>query len=591
MRRFLSKLVQPFRATNAARAACPSRRSAYKDRAILNVEALETRNLMAALTTTVLTHVVPTTLTGVGSTGNGTTANAGDFTGTTNPNVTTAGINFLDSLSDPNVRSAALSDYATDGALNRTDMMDVFRRGTAGYTVCTSSAIESLEVLVESSNSQLVAMPAYVQNLAYKVVWNSIVPALDAGQGLNPVIVSSAPLGKPGAGGVSPNPEYQQNLAAAAQSIHGCVNNYFLGQALPDATFVFGGKTVRPDTWQNFNNLPLFAGTPNYQDVAQGLVDDCWLTASLAAIAARNPSAIKNMFINNGDDTYTVRLFNGSTPDYVTVNTLLPMVPTSLNVQNPNGAYPFSLFDHPMNDLWAALAEKACAQENANSWFPSQNPGTSSYWALGQNYASNGLAVLTGQNTSRGVFMNFGPWTINGDDIGQEWTQGQYVVLSSSSIATGPVVPSHAYAMVGSFGGIYQIFNPWGAYNPEVTQYPTNLYEDGHGVASDFFFWDHTTGAAPDSVARPVEASFSPLVVSSVSVTHDQLPGFAQLTTNAPQQGQDFLTARLERRETDIAPRDAARHVEAGRGYDVGSLDAALIDLLHDAADKGVFAA
>jgi hypothetical protein len=505
--------------------------------------------------------------------------------------VTTAGILFLDSLSDPNVRSAALNDYATDGAITRKDMMDIFSRGTAGYTVCTSSAIESLEQLVVSTNSQLVAMPDYVQNMAYKVVWNSIVPGLDAGQGLSPVIVSSAPLGKPGAGRVSPNPEYQQNLAAAALSIQGGVNNYFLGQALPDATFAYGGQTYRP-TWQNFNNLPLFAGSPNYQDVAQGMVDDCWLTASLAAIAARNPTAIQNMFINNGDGTYTVRLYNGATPDYVTVNTWLPMTPTTTGLQNPNGAYPFTLYDHPMNDLWAALAEKACAQENANSWFPSQNPGTASYWALGQNYASNGLAVLTGQNTSRGLFMNFGPWTINGDDIGQEWVQGQYVVLSSSSIATGPIVQSHAYAMVGDFGGLYQIFNPWGAYNPEVTKYPTMLYEDGHGVASDFFYWDHTTGAAPGQaeIARPVAAAFSPLLVSSVSVTQNQLPAFAQLTTNVAQHGRDFLTAGLERGDNNIAQSGSAMDSAAGHGHDVSSLDAALIDLLMDEAVRGVVA-
>jgi hypothetical protein len=67
MRRFLSKLVPNFRSTTTAPTARPSRRSAWKNRAIVNVEALETRDLMTVLTGTVLAHAAPSTLIAVSS--------------------------------------------------------------------------------------------------------------------------------------------------------------------------------------------------------------------------------------------------------------------------------------------------------------------------------------------------------------------------------------------------------------------------------------------------------------------------------------------------------------------------------------------
>ena len=74
------------------------------------------------------------------------------------------------------------------------------------------------------------------------------------------------------------------------------------------------------------------------------MLGDCYFISSLGTIAKSNPAAIENMFINNGDETYTVRFYTGTygsttnsdgsindgftngvgTADYVTVNTMLP---------------------------------------------------------------------------------------------------------------------------------------------------------------------------------------------------------------------------------------------------------------------------
>jgi hypothetical protein len=41
-------------------------------------------------------------------------------------------------------------------------------------------------------------------------------------------------------------------------------------------------------------------------DVEQGLIGDCYLMSSMAAVADQNPDAINNMIADNGDGTYTV---------------------------------------------------------------------------------------------------------------------------------------------------------------------------------------------------------------------------------------------------------------------------------------------
>ena len=92
----------------------------------------------------------------------------------------------------------------------------------------------------------------------------------------------------------------------------------------------------------------------------QGDVGDCWLLASLAEVAARDPADIRNMFtaagttVENGATVslYTVRFFNSAgVAGYVTVDTELPA----------GGGY----YDHVANGvLWVALAEKAYAEAN-----------------------------------------------------------------------------------------------------------------------------------------------------------------------------------------------------------------------------------
>ena len=68
----------------------------------------------------------------------------------------------------------------------------------------------------------------------------------------------------------------------------------------------------------------LFVSGATYSDIHQGNLGDCYFMASLGEVALKNQAAITNMFIVNGDGTYTVRFFHNSVAEYVTVDSYLP---------------------------------------------------------------------------------------------------------------------------------------------------------------------------------------------------------------------------------------------------------------------------
>ena len=170
---------------------------------------------------------------------------------------------------------------------------------------------------------------------------------------------------------------------------------------------------------------PLFQnGGPSYLDVAQGrpsTVGDCWLEASLAEVAARDPQDIRNMFtydgttVDNGATVglYTVRFFNTSgSAVYVKVDTELPS----------GGDY----YDHVRNDLgtqvlWVALAEKAYAVANGLGYVTTNNEYQDSYNALNGGWPSWALPAITGKPAS--------DYSINPTNIATAWNAGDLIVL------------------------------------------------------------------------------------------------------------------------------------------------------------------
>ena len=192
---------------------------------------------------------------------------------------------------------------------------------------------------------------------------------------------------------------------------------------------------------------------PSYLDVQQGKVGDCWLLASLAEVAARDPQDIRSMFtadgttVENGSAVrlYNVRFYNSAgIAEYVTVDTELPS----------GGAY----YDQPASGvLWVALAEKAYAQANGAGYVTTSSEGSDSYAALNGGWPSWALQAITGNSTSNVAS--------NASNVAAAWNAGQLVVLTTSTPANSEIVGDHCYAVVNytaSNSNPYEVYNPWG---------------------------------------------------------------------------------------------------------------------------------
>ena len=240
----------------------------------------------------------------------------------------------------PALNDAALAAYIesldADGSISRNDMIQILKFVAAeNGGVLSSADFSDLQTIV--ADAAALDMPNYVQVLASDVVNGNPANAGYQGQ----------PLG---------------NLAAGstATQLTELMDKWFLGTDHPAANANTVGNT--PYAYASFAGDPLFAkGGPTIQDEHQQDLGDCYLISSLGSIANASPSSIENMFIDNGDGTYTVRFYYFPVPgfadgqaDYVTVDSMLPV----------NDGRPVYSAPGAENSLWLPLAEKAYAEWN-----------------------------------------------------------------------------------------------------------------------------------------------------------------------------------------------------------------------------------
>jgi len=217
---------------------------------------------------------------------------------------------------------------------------------------------------------------------------------------------------------------------------------------------------------------------PSYKDVQQGTNDDCWLLATLAEVAAREPSKITSMFTymgtNNFQGTtvsvYAVRLYdNSGQPHYMLVDTELPT--GGFTDQMANGTY------------WVALVEKAYVEANGAGFVTTNDVGSDSYSALG---ADNGGLVNWALQAILGHTDSNDDASTNPSAAASAWQAGKLVLLCTTTPTDSYLVPNHVYAMVGYYGyygeELFEMFNPWGTNSAGFAPRPYN----GHQILGDF---------------------------------------------------------------------------------------------------------
>jgi hypothetical protein len=346
--------------------------------------------------------------------------------------------------------------YAADGQLDRRDLLALFSDVAKDGTV-SAAEFHDLQTLVPPGasspsiqvNGSAVTVPDAVVGLARNVIYPNTANAH----------YQSATLG---------------NLAAGSSGsqLQNLVNKWFLGLDHPvarsyDLTTTYAYQPVSGSLFQN---------GISYSDVVQGNISDCYFLTALSQTALRSPNSIRDMFTDNGDNTYTVRFWNNTVYlgrwEYVTVDNQLPA-----------NAYGYSVFagwgggsaSNTANELWVALAEKAYAQINEEGWIGQD--GTNSY-------NGNSTAVLTGTRNENGINFGFTPpcvtqitslsgsgtLTLDLSKIQGALNSGKEIALYTNSTVTAGLidgnnlVANHAYGLVGydATTQLFTLYNPWG---------------------------------------------------------------------------------------------------------------------------------
>lgn len=193
-------------------------------------------------------------------------------------------------------------------------------------------------------------------------------------------------------------------------------------------------------------------------DVSQGRLGDCYFMAALAAIAQRNPDAIRRMVKDNGDGTYTVTFHEGGE---VVVDDQFPMQGGQVAYARPG--------DQDAKDgkeLWVMLIEKAWAKLKGG------------YEAIRGSKvrmkSEDAMEALTGHKTTTIYTSSKDGATLlkllaDAADKGLPMTAGVYTQErfdqeTLQKMRSQGVHANHAYAVVSvdRAKGTVELYNPWG---------------------------------------------------------------------------------------------------------------------------------
>ena len=279
-------------------------------------------------------------------------------------------------------------------------------------------------------------------------------------------------------------------------------NGWYQGQAL--GNLVAGAhrdhldKLV--DKWMKGGDLPaindpsasyqrvsgqLFVGGATYDDIDQGATSDCYFLAALGEVAQHKNSTIQNMFVNNGDGTFGVRFFKGTSQFWVTVNSFLP-------VDNGDQGAQFAgwgggTFTNMANELWVALAEKAYAQLNESGWIGQD--GTNSYTGIEFGLSSKAFGHISsrsGSNRTLSSSLTTKYYLLSDISKGKAIT-----VATKDSGVDANVVANHAYQLVG-FDAVtetFELYNPHGANGSR----PVRLFFSFGDLVRNCSYWTYVS--------------------------------------------------------------------------------------------------
>ncbi|WRH65795.1 MAG: C2 family cysteine protease [Planktothrix sp. GU0601_MAG3] len=291
-------------------------------------------------------------------------------------------------------------------------------------------------------------------------------------------------------------------------SITTAIDKWFKGTERPPASYTEKDNTGK-DKPVSLQYAPLQVdrvknsvygsdGEARIGHIDQGKIGDCTPLAILGATFGsqtsdadnRASSVIENMIEDNGDGTtYTIRFYNGSSPEYVTVDNQVVTLNGKLygakiddGQLDPNSD---GKLDPSNKDaaIWVPLVEKAYAQ-----WYQDSQSNTT---GNGYNDIGNGATRQEVFPRITGLSVNNPPSPVSStpfDQIQSALNNGKFVAVgsnteaekNSSSLISGSSRGTHAYSVTNAYvdsSGEQRIIvrNPWGfdGYNVATNQYVT----------------------------------------------------------------------------------------------------------------------
>lgn len=379
------------------------------------------------------------------------TATQGSFSATAA--ITVVASNYLGLL------DAALANLTqslvADGSISRLDMISIFNTiADESDGIVDSADLADLRTIL--SNSTTLCMANYVVVLTNDVVNGNSANAKYLGTTLG-------------------------NLAAgnANSKLDKLVSKWFYGTDLPST----GGYSYDATTAGT-----LFGSTAaSHFDELQGALGDCYFIAAMGSIADKSQTAIANMFVDNGDGTWTVRFYYNGTADYVTVNRQLPVTSYGYLIFQGYG----TISTNSNNELWLPLLEKAYAQWNETGK-TGQGNTLNSYAGIEGGWMGEVYEQALGYNASDYAFITTSQQTlINALASGYSVTLG----TNSYPASTTGLYGGHAYNILSysSSTGKFSLYNPWGSNQPNQLTW-TQLTQN-----CDWFTTINPSGSVPIS--------------------------------------------------------------------------------------------
>jgi hypothetical protein len=269
---------------------------------------------------------------------------------------------------------------------------------------------------------------------------------------------------------------------------------------------------------EGMKRMQLFNGIEP-QDIAQGLLGDCWLLASFAALA-EHPSAVRRLFVNheiNDRGKYQVRLYNPVKGKFqiITIDDYIPV--------DSNGT---PLFARARGgEIWVCLLEKAFAKFWPEAYPEGDRVG---YESIMGNYMTRAFHVMTGDNAFWILPDDITPYPdqkLSKDELfrllERECARGALISVWASGFGDElypdklqGLIAMHAYTVLdaqraGTAMGLgldkgYEMIklrNPWGAYrdgewkgdwsdgSSKWSEHPTMASWLGHEDKNDGIFW------------------------------------------------------------------------------------------------------